>query len=231
MTMAPRNPAPSTGAAAPRHHASQAAAWRSGRLLAVAALVAALGACVSIESRFVFDADGSGELHLVYRLDPAMAELGNAAAPGALPLPISERDFRAADRRAVEGLELIAYRREDGDDAVVVAVRRCASTGCATLAELPSFVDLQPRLEDGDPATFALVLGVAAGDPALDANARELLNMLFGDHVVSFVVEAPRPIRERSDGVLSEDGRRVTVTIPLARYAAQRERQVLTVRW
>jgi len=193
------------------------------------ALVAALGACVSIESRFVFDADGSGELHLVYRLDPAMAELGNAAAPGALPLPISERDFRAAAAK-VEGLELIAYRREDGDDAVVVAAT-LRFDRVRKLAELPSFVDLQPRLEDGDPATFALVLGVATGDPALDANARELLNLLFGDHVVSFVVEAPRPIRERSDGVLSEDGRRVTVTIPLARYAAQRERQVLTVRW
>ena len=205
------------------------AARRGSRLLAVVALMVALGACVSIESRFVFAEDGSGDLHLVYRLDPAMAELGNAATPGALPLPISERDFRAATA-AVEGLELTEYRRDDGEDAVVVRatlhfdrVRR--------LAELPSFADLQPRLEGGDPATFELVLGIAADEPALDAGARELLNMLFGDHVVSFVVEAPRPIRDSSEGVLSEDGRQVTVTIPLARYAAQRERQVLTVSW
>ena len=192
----------------------------------------ALGACVSIESRFVFDEDGSGDLHLVYRLDPAMAELGNAAAPGALPLPISERDFRAATA-AVEGLELTEYRRDDGEDAVVVSATLHFDR-VAKLAELPSFADLQPRLEGGDPATFALVLGIAADEadePALDAGARELLNMLFGDHVVSFVVEAPRPIRDRSEGVLSEDGRQVTVSIPLARYAAQRERQVLTVRW
>ena len=205
------------------------AARRGGRLLAVAALMVALGACVSIESRFVFNEDGSGDLHLVYRLDPAMAELGNAAAPGALPLPISERDFRAATA-AVEGLELTEYRRDDGEDAVVVSATLHFDR-VRKLAELPSFGDLQPRLEGGDPATFALVLGIAADDPALDAGARELLNMLFGDHVVSFVVEAPRPIRDSSEGVLSEDGRQVTVTIPLARYAAQRERQVLTVRW
>ena len=207
----------------------QSSARRSGRLLAVVALMVALGACVSIESRFVFNADGSGDLHLAYRLDPAMAELGNAAAPGALPLPISERDFRAATA-AVEGLELTEYRRDDGEDAVVVSATLHFDR-VRKLAELPSFADLQPRLEDGDPATFALVLGIAVDDPALDAGARELLNMLFGDHVVSFVVEAPRPIRDSSDGVLSEDGRQVTVTIPLARYAAQRERQVLTVRW
>ena len=205
------------------------AARRGGRLLAVAALMVALGACVSIESRFVFNEDGSGDLHLVYRLDPAMAELGNAAAAGALPLPISERDFRAATA-AVEGLELTEYRRDDGEDAVVVSATLHFDL-VRKLAELPSFADLQPRLEGGDPATFALVLGIAADDPALDAGARELLNMLFGDHVVSFVVEAPRPIRDSSEGVLSEDGRQVTVTIPLARYAAQRERQVLTVRW
>ena len=207
----------------------QSAVRRSGRLLAVVALMVVLGACVSIESRFVFNADGSGDLHLVYRLDPAMAELGNAAAPGALPLPISERDFSAATA-AVEGLELTEYRRDDGEDAVVVSATLHFDR-VRKLAELPSFADLQPRLEDGDPATFALVLGIAVDDPALDAGARELLNMLFGDHVVSFVVEAPRPIRDSSDGVLSEDGRQVTVTIPLARYAAQRERQVLTVRW
>ena len=204
-------------------------AWRRGRPLAVMALVVALGACVSIESRFVFDADGSGDLHLVYRLDPAMAELGNAAAPGALPLPISERDFRVATA-AVEGLELTEYRRDDGEDAVVVSATLHFDR-VRKLAELPSFADLQPRLEGGDPATFALVLGIAADDPALDAGARELLNMLLGDHVISFVVEAPGPIRDSSEGVLSEDGRQVTVTIPLARYAAQRERQVLTVRW
>ena len=202
---------------------------RSGRWLAVPALVVALAACVSIESRFVFDADGSGELHLVYRLDPAMAELGNAAEPGALPLPISERDFRLATA-AVQGLELADYHREDGEDAVVVSVTLHFDR-VRRLAELPSFADLEPRLEGDDPATFALVLGLAADDPALDAGARELLNMLFGDHVVSFVVETPRPIRDSSDGVASPDGRRVTVTIPLARYAAQRERQVLTVRW
>ena len=204
-------------------------AWRGGTLLAVLALVVALGACVSIESRFVFDEDGSGELRLVFRLDPAMAELGNAAAPGALPLPISERDFRAATG-AVEGLELTDYQREDGEDAVVVRATLHFDR-VRQLAELPSFADLQPRLEGSDPATFALVLGTAADDPALDAGARELLDMLFGDHVVSFVVEAPRPIRDSSDGVVSADGRQVTVTIPLARYAAQRERQVLSVRW
>lgn len=204
-------------------------ARRSGRLLALVALVVALGGCVSIESRFVFDEDGSGDLHLVYRLDPAMAELGNAAASGDLPLPISERDFRTATA-AVEGLELTEYRRDDGEDAVVVNATLHFDR-VEKLAELPSFADLQPRLEGGDPATFALVLGIAADDSALDEGARELLNMLFGDHVVSFVVEAPRPIRDSSEGVLSEAGRRVTVTIPLARYAAQRERQVLTVRW
>ena len=74
-------------------------------------------------------------------------------------------------------------------------------------------------------------MGVAAEDPAFDEEALELLAVLFGDHVVSFVVEPPRAIRDSSGGAVSGDGRRVTATIPLARYAAQKERQVLTVRW
>lgn len=202
---------------------------RAAALLAAAALALTLGACVSIESRFVFDADGSGRLHLRYRLDPVLAELGNAAAPGALPLPISERDFRAA-AAAVEGLELGDYARDDGAEAVVVTAT-LEFDRVQRLAELPSFADMQPRLEGADPATFELVLGAALEDPALDADTWELLAMLFADHVVSFVVEAPRAIRDSNLGALSADRRRASVTIPLARYATQAERQLLTVRW
>lgn len=219
----------------PLRRPRRAAAGRGAALLAALALAMTLGACISIESRFVFDADGSGRLRLRYQLDPVLAELGNAAAPGTavapapLPLPISERDFRTA-AAGVEGLELIEYDRAEGEDTVVVTatlrfdrVRR--------LAELASFADLQPRLEGSDPVTFELVIGAPAAEPALDADTWELLAMLFGDHVVSFVVEAPRAIRDGSSGALSADRRQATVTIPLARYAAQTERQVLTVRW
>lgn len=205
------------------------AARGGAAVLTALALALTLGACVSIESRFVFDADGSGRLHLRYRLDPVLGELGNAAAPGALPLPISENDFRAA-AAAVEGLELSDYARDDGENAVVVTAT-LEFDRVERLAELPSFADLQPRLEGADPATFELVLGVAADDLALDADAWELLAMLFGDHVVSFVVETPRAISDGGIGELSADRRRATVTIPLARYATQAERQVLTVRW
>ena len=207
----------------------RAALRRTGTLLAVLGVLATLGACVSIESRFVFAADGSGELQLVYRLDPAMAELGNAAAPGALPLPISEGDFRAATA-AVDGLELTGYRRTDGEEAVVVTATLHFDR-VQRVAELPGFADLQPRLEGSDPLTFELVIGATAGDPALDEEALELLAVLVGDHAVSFVVETPRPIRDSSGGAVSADGRQVTLTIPLASYAAQRERHLLTVRW
>ena len=204
-------------------------AGRGGTLLAVLAAIVTLASCVSIESRFVFEADGAGELHLVYRLDPAMAELGNAAAPGALPFPISEPDFRAA-AAAVEGLKLTAYRRDDGEDAVVVAASLHFDR-VQRLAVLPGFADLRPRLEGNDPVTFELLLGAAADDASLDGDARELLALLVGDHAVSFVVEAPRAIRDSSAGTVNEAGRQVTVTIPLARYATLREQQLLTVRW
>ena len=207
----------------------RAAAGRGAAALTAVALALALGACVSIESRFVFDADGSGKLHLRYRLDPVLAELGNAAAPEALPLPISEGDFRAA-AAAVEGLELTAYELGVGEDAVLV-MATLRFDRVQRLAELPSFADLQPRLEGSDPATFELVLGVAADDLTLDAETWELLAMLFDDHAVSFVVEAPREIRASNLGEVSADRRRATVTIPLARYATRNERQVLTVSW
>lgn len=147
-------------------------------------------------------------------------------------MPISERDFRTA-AAGVEGLELIEYDRSAGEDTedTVVVTATLRFDRVQRLAELPSFADLQPRLEGSDPVTFELVIGAPAAEPALDAETWELLAPLFGDHVVSFVVEAPRAIRDGSGGALSADRRQATVTIPLARYAAQTERQVLTVRW
>ena len=203
---------------------------RLGVLLTASAMLLALVSCLSIESRFSFDADGSGELRLEYRLDPVLAQLGNAAQSGALPLPITEADFRAATA-AVDGLELTGYRRDEVQEAVEVSAT-LRFDRVERLAELRSFSALQPRLEGSDPVTFELVIGAddRAG-PALEGDTLELLAVLFGDHAVSFVVETPRPIRDSSGGTITKDGRQVAISIPLATYAAQEVGEVLTVRW
>ena len=184
--------------------------------------------CLSIESRFVFDADGGGELHLRYRLDPALARLGAASDSEALPLPLSEAEFRAA-ADAVDGLELTSHhRREHGEQAEVVAVLRFDRV--ERLADLASFAPLQPRLAGDDPAVFELTVSAGSSEPLDDATV-QVLGSLFGDHTVSFVVVAPRPIRETSAGTPAGDGRRVSLSFPLADYAADTERRVLRVGW
>lgn len=205
--------------AAPRH-----------RALACAATVCMLGlaSCISIESRFTFDADGSGELQLRYLLDGALARLGVAADSEALALPLSEAEFRAA-AAAVEGLELVSYRRADqGDQAEVVAVLQFDRV--ERVAELASFAALHPRLEGDDPAVFELAVS-PGGDRPLDEATVHFLGTLLGSHTVSFVVVAPRPIRDAGAGTLTEDGSRVTLSIPLADYAADVEPRMLRVSW
>ena len=201
---------------------------RRGLALAAAVLLLGLTSCISIESRFVFDADGSGELQLRYRLDDALARLGVASDSEALPLPLSEAEFRAA-AAAIDGLELAGYRRVDhAEHAEVVAVLRFDRV--ERVAELASFAPLQPRLDGDDPAVFELAIS-PGGDRPLDEEAMRFLGTLFGDHTVSFVVVAPRPIRDSSAGKLGEDGSQVSVAIPLADYAAIVEPRVLRVRW
>ena len=200
------------------------------RALALAAAVLMLGltSCISIESRFVFEADGSGELQLRYRLDDALARLGVASDSEALALPLSEAEFRAA-AAAIDGLELASYRRVDhAEHAEVVAVLHFDRV--ERVAELASFAPLQPRLQGGDPAVFELAIS-PGGDRPLDEATMHFLGTLFGDHTVSFVVRAPRPIRDTSAGTLEEDGSQVSLSIPLADYASDVEPRVLRVRW
>jgi len=188
----------------------------------------ALASCISIESRFTFDADGSGELQLRYLLDGALARLGVAADSEALPLPLSEAEFRAA-AAGIEGLELVSYRRADqGEQAEVVAVLQFDRV--ERVAELASFAPLHPRLAGGDPAVFELAVS-PGGDQPLDEATVHFLGTVLGSHTVSFVVVAPRPIRDAGVGTLAEDGSRVTLSIPLADYAADVEPRVLRVSW
>ncbi|MDE0024238.1 MAG: hypothetical protein OXP69_07475 [Spirochaetaceae bacterium] len=204
---------------APRRHA-----------LALAAAVCMLGlaSCISIESRFTFDADGSGELQLRYLLDGALARLGVASDSEALALPLSEAEFRAA-AAAIEGLELVSYRRADqGDQAEVVAVLQFDRV--ERVAELASFAPLHPRLHGDDPAVFELAVS-SGGDQPLDEATVHFLGTLLGSHTVSFVVVAPRPIRDAGAGTLAEDGSRVTLSIRLADYAADIEPRMLRVSW
>lgn len=188
----------------------------------------ALASCISIESRFTFDADGSGELQLRYLLDAALARLGVASDSEALALPLSEAEFRAA-AAAIEGLELVSYRRADhGDQAEVVAVLRFDRV--ERVAELASFAPLHPRLEGDDPAVFELAVS-PGGDRPLDEATVHFLGTLLGSHTVSFVVVAPRPIRDAGAGTLAEDGNRVTLSIALADYAADVEPRTFRVSW
>ena len=187
-----------------------------------------LASCISIESRFTFDADGSGELQLRYLLDDALARLGVAADSEALALPLSEAEFRAA-AAAIEGLDLVSYRRADqGDQAEVVAVLRFDRV--ERVAELASFAPLHPRLQGDDPAVFELAVS-PGGDQPLDEATVRFLGTLLGSHTVSFVVVAPRPVRDAGAGTLAEDGSRVTLSIPLADYAADIEPTTLRVSW
>ena len=98
------------------------------------------------------------------------------------------------------------------------------------VAELASFAPLQPRLEGADPAVFELAIS-PGGDQPLDDATVHFLGSLFGDHTVSFVVQAPRPIVDASAGTLAADGSEVSLSIPLADYAASVDAPMLRVRW
>ena len=204
------------------------AARRRAPALAAAVCMLGLASCISIESRFTFDADGSGELQLRYLLDGALARLGVASDSEALALPLSEPEFQAA-AAAVEGLELVSYRRADqGEHAEVVAVLQFDRV--ERVAELASFAPLHPRLEGDDPAVFELAVS-PGGDRPLDEATVQFLGTVLGSHTVSFVVVAPRPIRDAGVGTLAEDGSRATLSIPLADYAADVEPRTLRVSW
>ena len=185
--------------------------------------------CVSVESRFVFDINGTGQLHLKYRLDAMLMELGSTISDQAVLSPITERNFLDVVKEG-NGLELIDYRRVEEKDATIILVTLNFDR-VDLLAKIPSFPFLKLSSKENGSATFELKIGDNDVGPVPNDELFSVFDGLLGNHTVSFVIETPRIILESNHGIISDDGRELTVSILLSDYIRGTNPRDLEVNW
>lgn len=203
--------------------------WRRfSALIAMLAVLPLAISCVSVESRFVFDPKGAGQLHLKYRLDASLIVLGRTISDQGVLLPITEQDFLDVVKE-ITGLELTNYRRIDDKEVTIISVTLNFDR-VDLMSRVPGFPVSKLSFEENGTAIFELEISDDSYPVSGDGFSK-VFDGLLGDHTVGFVVEAPRLILDSSQGILSENGRKLTLSIPLSDYIRGTNPQDLEVSW
>ena len=218
-----------------------AARLAAGVVLTAAAVF--VTSCIGIDSTVVFKKDGSGVLHLEYRVSRELTDLGGIEAD--LPLALSEEDFRFAVESG-NGVELRKYSRRI-DDANVTVTAQIAFRSVDALSNVQGFRGMPMSLESEDGVMVfrqefvkARFQEAHASEPGVPSEARrsdvglpeqELLAPLFQGYAFSFTVTAPSKITDHNVGELSKDGRSVTYSLSLEELNAQAEDLTLICKW
>jgi hypothetical protein len=205
----------------------RAARWA---LFCLSPLLLLLQGCIGVESTLRIAADGSGTVTLDYRISQFVTKLGTAQGErGKIPLPVTADDFREAVSRS-PGVALVGEVRttEDEDDIHVQATLRFDRI--ESLSEVPGLDTMPIALtREGETWTLRQVITAGANGGPIDAESREMVQALFGDYALTFVVEAPAAVRSASLGVVS--GRTVRYSVAMADLLAMDEQTVLEVVW
>jgi hypothetical protein len=201
------------------------------RMLVIGAIVAALSGCLNVETEISLDDDGSGSIDLVYAIDRSFYELGVFDdSDVALPIPISEDEFREAVRLH-RGLRLRRYRKREEENVIVVEARIDFESVAALSAWYGGSSDGEGAIslsEEGGNTQWRQLLYPGGG--ANDEIALALGESLQG-FALSYTLRPPGEIVSAAPGEISSDRRRATVTVPLEQIVTATEPVYWNVRW
>ncbi len=201
------------------------------KLAALGCAVLLLSSCIGIDSRLSIRADGSGTLTLTYRVSQLVVDVGlSQTGTSAVPLPLTRADFERSLESTGGKVRLTRFdRSEDAKDITIRAV--LAFDSFDALAGLDAFRDAGLALSsDGSRTTFRQLIAKAPSQPPSEESL-QMLDALFPDYDLSFVIEAPRPIVSATLGTLSDDKRTLTYRATVKEVVSTKSELVLSAVW
>lgn len=188
-----------------------------------------ISACLGVETELRFNEDGSGIAIIKYRISNMIVHLGTTNGDSVVPLPISEDDF-GRTVAAVDGLRLISIERDDSDEDVIITAE-IEFENIEAFSKIESFTNMPATLVRVN-GTYAFEQVIALGDEEpIDEDSLEMIDVIFYDYTVSFIVNTTDEIIEYNLGELSDDRRRAKYEISVADLLRLDSRTVFVVTW
>lgn len=172
--------------------------------------------CLGMEAEISINDTGAGTLKMEYRVSQFAANFGRVDNEHKLlALPISRQDFEQAVSQ-IPGLALTAYSRKDTETETVVSAD-LTFTNIDSLSRFFSSQDIrQPVLIENIGTGSALRFFIFQGVPEKPSEEiLELYKTVFQENSIRISCVLPRRIQSSSAGTISQDGRRITLDLPL----------------
>jgi hypothetical protein len=190
-----------------------------------------LSSCVGIDSRLTIHDNGSGTLALTYRVSQLVVNLGSPVdGKSVIPLPLSRADFDRSLGASNGQVRLTRFdRSEDQKDVTIRA--ELAFDSLDALGKLDAFRGADIRAaEDGGNFTYSQLIAKAPSEPITDDSLR-MVDAFFGGYELTFVVQAPRPVKTNTLGTLSDDKRVLTYRTSIKDLVRTKSDVVLSMSW
>ena len=192
--------------------------------------VLVMSSCIGIESRISFKANGSGTLTFNYKISRMIKDLDSAGSGGNLPLPVSEEDFvRTAE--GIEGLKLINIKQSEDEENIYIEAKM-EFDRIESVRQIGSGGQMEVSLvQAGGDKLFTQVIYPGREDQEIYEDTLQMLETFFKDYELSFVIDAPEPIKSHNLGVLSQNNRQLTYTVTITELMKTGKETILEVRW
>jgi hypothetical protein len=190
-----------------------------------------LASCISIDSRLTIRENGSGTLQLIYRVSQLVANLGlSSTGKSAIPLPVTRSDFERSLEASSGKVRLTRFDRSENERDITIRVE-LSFDSMEALGKVDAFKDADLKWgTDGSLHTFSQLVARAL-TPPLNDDSKRMLETLFDGYELSYVLEAPHPIRDASLGTLSADKMTLTYTAKIQDIMMTPEDLVMRARW
>ena len=180
------------------------------KIVLLCSALALLTSCIGIDSRMTIRDNGSGTLVLTYRVSQLVTELGvSSTGKSVIPLPLSRPDFERSIAPSGGKVRLTRFDRSENEKDVTIHAE-LAFDSVDALAKIDAFRDANLALaSQGSQRSFSQLVAKKPRQPLGD-DSKRMLDALFDGYDLTFVVEAPRAIRDSTLGTLSADRRTLT---------------------
>lgn len=190
-----------------------------------------LTSCIGIDSRLTIRDNGSGTLSLTYHVSQLVTELGvSSTGRSAVPLPLSRADFERALSQTGGKVRLTAFDRSENQKDITVHAQ-LEFDSVDALATVDAFHDAELKWSaQGAQRTFSQLVARAPHEPLTD-DSKRMLDALFQGYDLTFVVDAPRPIKDSTLGTLSADRKTLSYTTSVKDALSTDHDLLLSVSW
>jgi hypothetical protein len=190
-----------------------------------------LTSCIGIDSRLSIREDGSGTLALTYRVSQLVADVGlSETGTSAVPLPLTRGDFDHSLEASGGKVRITKFDRSEDERDITIKVE-LAFDSFDALAHLDAFRDANLSLtRSGGHGTFSQLIAKPPAE-SLNQESQQMLDALFSDYSLSFVVEAPQPIQSSTLGTLSADKKTLTYRATVKDVVTTGSDLLLTASW